>query len=340
MKSQSVLGSIGATRLRGAASEKIDSTRKTQQTGAVNRVRSVSMLSRQALSRLKERPRLIAELADSHRTLNSMMLAAEQLKLIARSLVTLKSLVEKGSLSPKQLNDVDIEKRRIMNAVGVQLFGKYILDSSFSPAFDGGTEIEFAVPGLDMVRERLTNELITLYINNRMIPLAFDRVESDEELFKRFAITFAYSHMRIRLDEQQALQIAMPDEMWRKWDLQVFISGQGGRYPEGAPITVRVQSLHPTVEMITMLDITAKDALEAIDKVMVRVNEMHRFALVSLKSQKQNSDKLIGFCHSASAETGVKIKRLFEQNGKAALNAIHRHYVGPNRENVISLIKK
>ncbi len=340
MKSQSVLGSASATRLRGASAGKIDSSRKTQQTGAVNRVRPVSTLSRQALSRLKERPRLIAELADSHRTYNSMMLAAEQLKLIARSLVSLRSLVQKGSLSAQELNEVDIEKHRIMKAVGLQLFDKYVLDSSFAPAFDGIAEIEFSVPGLDMVRERLTNELVTLYINNKMIPLAFDRVESNENLFKQFAIRFAYSHMRLRVDKEQVLQISMSDEMWREWNQNVFIAGQGGRYPEGAPITVRVQSQHPTVELITMLDIMAKDALEAIDLVIARVNEMHQFASLALKSQGQNSDKLIGFCNTASAETGIKIKSLFEKNGKAALNTIYRHYVGPNRENVISLIKK
>ncbi len=342
MRSQSISNSTTTSPLRGQNTSRVAAGRlsKTEQTSSVSKVGATHTLSHQALSRLKERPRLIAELADSHRTVNGLMMSVELLKTIARSMVEIKRLVASGAESAADLNDIDIHKRSIMTAVNSELFGRKIIDSSFAPVTSGIAEIEFYVPGLDLTRERLTNELVTLYVNNQMIPLAFDRVESDQGLFEQFSAMFAFGHMRLRRDEQNGLVIAMPDSMWRKWDLNIFISGQGGRYPEGNPITVAAQTRFATVEMITMLDIRAADAMVAIDRVIERVNEMHAFALEVLKSQSHVADKLIGFCHTANEEIGTTIKSLFESNGMSALKAIQKHYVGPNRENVVSLIKK
>jgi len=342
VRSQSISNSNSTSPLRGQNTSRVATGRlsKSEQTSSVSRINATHTLSNQALSRLKERPRLIAELADSHRTVNGLMLSVDLLKTIARSMVEIKRLVASGGESATDLNDIDIHKRSIMNAVNSQLFGRYVIDSSFAPITSGVAEIDFYVPGLDLARERLTNELVTLYINNQMIPLAFDRVESDQGLFEQFSAMFAFGHMRLRRDEQSGLVIAMPDSMWRKWDLKIFVSGQGGRYPEGNPITVAAQTRYATVEMITMLDIRAADAMAAIDAVIERVNEMHAYALEVLHSQRDVADKLIGFCHTATEEIGTTIKSLFESNGISALKAIQKHYVGPNRENVVSLIKK
>ncbi len=330
------------SRVGGSAASGVNNARveRSAASKAVQKLGDVSHLSRQALSQLKERPKLIAELSDSHRTVNSLMLAIEQLKLVARAALEIKQRVASARFSPSDLNQIDVHKRTIMNAVNAQLFGYAVLDSSFCPVGNTLAEVEFQVPGLDLVRERLTNELVTLYINNRMIPLAFDRVESNQGLFEQFAVTFSYAQMRLRVDDQQALVIAMRDDAWRKWDLNVHVSGQGGRYPQGSPITVNAQSLHPTVEMITMLDVRASDAIAAIDRVIARVNDMHHAALAALDTQGRRSQQLMDFCHRAPSEIGETIKSLFVRDGRVALGAIVRHYVGPNRDNVISLIKK
>ncbi len=342
MRSQTISNSTSTSPLRGQNTAGVAASRlsKTERTSSVDKVASTHMLSQHALSRLKERPRLIAEVADSHRAVNGLMFSVELLKKIARSMVEIKRLVLSGAETAEDLNNIDIHKRAIMTAVNSQLFGRHIIDSSFAPVTSEIAEIEFLVPGLDLTRERLTNELVTLYINNKMIPLAFDRVESDQGLFEQFSAMFAFGHMRLRRNDDNSLVVAMPDYMWRKWDLQIFISGQGGRYPEGNPITVAAQSCHATVEMITMLDIRASDAMAAIDRVIERVNDMHSLALDILKSQNYVADKLISYCHTASEDIGSTIKSLFESNGTAALRAIQKHYVGPNRENVVSLIKK
>ena len=342
MRSQTISNSTTTSPLRGQTTASVGAGRlsKTEKASSVNKVSSANMLSQHALSRLKERPRLIAELADTHRSVNGLMLAVEQLKKIARSAVEIKRLVSMGAETAADLNSVDIHKREIMNAVNSQHFGRHIIDSSFAPVTTNIAEIDFYVPGLDLVRERLTNELVTLYINNKMIPLAFDRVESDQGLFEQFSVMFSLGQMRLRRDDDNGLIISMPDHMWRKWDLNIFISGQGGRYPEGNPITVSALTRYPTVEMITMLDIRANDALEAIERVIARVNEMHSYALEILNSQSHLADKLISYCHKASDDLGQNIKALFATNGTSALKAIQKHYVGPNRENVVSLIKK
>ncbi len=340
MKSNSIHSA--GSRVGGAATRGVNSARvaRSEASKAVQKLGDVSHLSRHALSQLKERPKLIAELSDSHRTVNSLMLAIEQLKLVARAAVEIKHIVASARFNPSDLNQIDVHKRTIMNAINVTLFGYSVLDSSFCPLGNSAAEIEFQVPGLDLQRERLTNELVTLYVNNRMIPLAFDRVESNQGLFEQFAVTFSYAQMRLRIDDKQALVIAMRDDAWRKWDLKVHISGQGGRYPQGAPMTVNAQSLYPTVEMITMLDVRAADAIAAIDRVIARVNDMHHAAVAALETQGRRSQQLIDFCHRAPSEIGDTIKSLFARDGRVALGAIQRHYVGPNRDNVISLIKK
>lgn len=340
MKSGSIDRSAG--RLRGAHAAHVASARteQTQKTASVQSVQLTQQLSRQALNRLKERPRLIAELADSHRAVSSLMLAAELLKRIAKASISIRNLVRAGDYTPERFNQIDVHKRDIASAVNTQLFGRYILDSSFAPCTETGADIEFQVPGLDLVRERLTNEIVTLYINNKMIPLAFDRVASDHALFQQFALTFGFARMRLRLDDHNKLVVAMPDAQWRLWDLQTYISGQGGRYPQDVPITVAVQSEQATVERITMVDVHAADALSAIESVVERVNAMYQHCKAVLDAQRFRSEKMLEFCHSAAEDLGQTIKTLFAQDQRAAMNSIHRHYVGPNRENVVSLIKK
>lgn len=340
MKSGSIDRS--ANRISGGHAAGVSRTRteKAQKSASVRPVLATQQLSRQALNRLKERPRLIAELADSHRAVSSLMIAADLLKRIAKAAMKIRNIVRQEQYSPEIFNQIDIYKREIIAAVNTKVFDRYVLDASFSPCTEISSDIEFSIPGLDLVRERLTNELVTLYINNKMVPLAFDRVASDRTLFDQFALTFAFARMRLRIDDDNKLIIAMPDAQWRSWDLQVYISGQGGRYPQDVPITVSVEPMYPTVERITMVDVTKPDALNAIESVVQRVNEMHQHCMAALDTQCFRAEKMLEFCHSAPEGLGEKIKSLFDNDRRSAMKSIHRHYVGPNRENVVSLIKK
>ncbi len=313
---------------------------KTQKLKAVQNTGVSAILSQQQLLQLKERPRLIAELSDSHRAVSQLMIAMQKLKQIARDLVGIKQILAKGSFSPLLMNRVDQHKKSINDAVHYQIFDEFVLDSSFSPMVDGRTSIKFKVPGLDLVRERLTNELVTIYVNNRMVPLAFDRTATDRMLYQQFALMLAYGEMGLEIDDNKNLLISMPDKYWRQWDLNVHISGQGGRYPEGSHITVKVEPLHATVEMATMLDLKASDAMETLNQVIARVNEMHQLCVKSLDGQNYKAERLIEFCHEVPADIGLQIKSHFESSPAHALKSIQRHYVGPNRENVVSLIKK
>lgn len=327
-------------RLQGSSVNQAAKAQKTQKLQAVNSADVSAVISNHQLLQLKERPKLIAELSDSHRAVSQLMIATQKLKQIARDLVGIKQILMKNDFSPLLMNKVDQYKKSIAAAINYQIFDQYVLDSSFCPTVDGAAGIKFKIPGLDLVRERLTNELVTIYLNNRMVPFAFDRTESDRALYQQFALMLAYGEMGLELDNDKSLLISMPDKYWRQWDLNVHISGQGGRYPEGSHITVKVEPLNATVEMATMLDLTASDAMDTLDKVIMRVNEMHRVCVTSLNGQNYKADRLIEFCHDVPEGIGQTIKHHFEEAPVRALKSIQRHYVGPNRENVVSLIKK
>lgn len=327
-------------RLQGSSVNQAQKTQKTQKLQAVKSADVSAVISNQQLLQLQERPKLIAELSDSHRAVSQLMIATQKLKQIARDLVGIKQILAKEDFSPLLMNRVDQHKKSISASISYKIFDQYVLDSSFCPTVDASTGIKFKIPGLDLVRERLTNELVTLYLNSRMVPFAFDRTESDRALYQQFALMLAYGEMGLEVDSEKNLLISMPDKYWRQWDLNVHISGQGGRYPEGSHITVKVEPLYATVEMATMLDLTAADAMETLDKVIKRVNEMHRVCMTTLSGQNYKAECLIDFCHDVPEGIGQTIKSHFEAAPAMALKSIQRHYVGPNRENVISLIKK
>ncbi|MFV0575317.1 MAG: hypothetical protein ACK5NC_07915, partial [Vibrio sp.] len=209
---------------------------KVQQTSPLSSVtgtQALKTVSQQYLNELQERPKLIAALSDSHKDVSRLMLANVLLRKVVRSMLSIKKIIQSNTFTPELMNQIDIDKKAIMDAVNTQLFGDYVLDSSFAPIAEMDQGIEFTIAGLDLTRERLTNELVTLYINNNMVPLGFDRIERDQVLFEQFSLMFAYSNMRLRLGEQKKFIISLPDTSWRRWDMNVHISGQGGRYSEG-----------------------------------------------------------------------------------------------------------
>ncbi len=341
MRSTSI-NSRQTANIGGAQTQGVRQTKRAQKVDKTAAAKVSSIMSRQELNQLKERPKLIAELSDSHRAVSHLMIAIEKLKIIARDLVEIKTIAAQQNDSPALMNQVDRHKKSILNAVNYQAFGQYVLDSSFFPAQEAESGIKFKIPGLNLTRERLTNELVTVYVNNRMVPFAFDRTATDKELFQQFGLMLAYSEMGLEQskDKEKTLLISMPDKYWRKWDLSIHISGQGGRYPEGSPISIKAEPLVPTVELVTMLDLKATDALSTLDLVIGRVNDMHKVCIHLLRQQNDKADHLIDFCHSVPENVGTQIKQQFESFPIRALQSIQRHYVGPTRENVVSLIKK
>ncbi|MCY9825875.1 hypothetical protein [Vibrio chagasii] len=166
---------------------------------------------------LQERPKLIAEVADSHKMYSRLMMAGEVLRTVASELIKLRQLAELNQYSPEQANHIDVIKKKLVFWSQKRLFGDYVVDSSFAPIQGDNPFIEFTIPGLDLQRERFRDEVVSLYINNRLIPLAFERSEDREVLLEQFKMMFAYAHLQLRINAQQEFVIGIRDQQWRLW---------------------------------------------------------------------------------------------------------------------------
>lgn len=289
---------------------------------------------------LHERPKLIAEVSESHKGYSQLILAGEVLRTCASELLKLRRLAELPQYTPSQANQIDVIKKTVMFWSKKQLFGRYVLDSTFAPVQTDSVLVEFTIPGLDMNRERYRDEVVSLYINNRLVALAFERTEDREVLLEQFKMMFAFAQLQLRLNEQQELVIGIPDAQWRQWDGQVYVSGQGGRYAEGAPIAVNVLPIQPVLEHITQLAVNEKGAVVQIERVLERVNKMYLALSKVLKLKKEKANQLIAFCsHPELREVG-SFKEQVSASPKTSLQSIHNSFQGPSRDNVIKLLRK
>jgi hypothetical protein len=302
--------------------------------------RSVVLGQQMVHLNLHERPKLIAEVSESHKGYSQLILAGEALRKAASELLKLKRLAELPQYTPSQANQIDVIKKNVMSWNNKQLFGRHVLDSTFAPVQVDAPLIEFTVPGLDMDRERYRDEVVSLYINHRLVALAFERTEDREVLLEQFKMMFAFAKLQLRLNQNHELVIGMTDNDWRKWDGQVFVSGQGGRYAEGAPIAVAVNTLQPVVENITQLMVNESGALAQIERVLERVNKMYLALSKVLKFKKERANQLIAFCSHPELRDIGSFKQQVAESPQKSLRSIHDSFQGPSRDNVIKLLRK
>ncbi len=328
----------GSTGTQSTQRARIGKSNAVTQTGKVDGV-SKHVSNPAYLHRFTERPKLITELSDMHKAHCSATISMELLRRIVSSLVSIKKILQQGEFSPELLNQIDIEKKLIMEAVETRVFGQYVLDSSFNPVTGLENWIEFTVAGLDLKRERLTNELVTLYINGRMLPLAFDRTVSDRELIRQFEQQAGYSNMTLRVAEKKALVLGVRDSQWRVWDGTVFVSGQAGRFAAGQPMSFQVKAIEPTVEDVTRLDLRETTSVTALDPVLTHVNRIYRDLHTTIGGHNEGIEQLFELCHDCDDALMEKTKTLMEQKPGRAAMAIYRNYSGPSRENVINLLE-
>lgn len=289
---------------------------------------------------LQERPKLIAEVADSHKMYSRLMMAGEVLRTVASELIKLRQLAELNQYSPEQANHIDVIKKKLVFWSQKRLFGDYVVDSSFAPIQGDNPFIEFTIPGLDLQRERFRDEVVSLYINNRLIPLAFERSEDRDVLLEQFKMMFAYAHLQLRINAQQEFVIGIRDQQWRLWDGQVFVSGQGGRYAAGPPIAVQVQARYPVLDDISRLLVNEQGSNQQIDALLERVNKLYLALSKMLKMKRQKADQLIAFCSHPELHKLGSFKHQLVSNPELSLKSIHRGFSGPTRDNVIKLLRK
>ncbi len=339
-----ITNKVGSTNARtttgaqGAQKARISRPSSLSAPDKIGRLSSVGQ-SNQFLERLHERPRLISEISDTHKAFCSANIAIDLLRKVMASLLKIKEILDKGEFSPELLNQIDIEKKSILEAIETQVFGQFVLDSSFYPVTGVGNWIEFTIPGLDFKRERLTDELVTLYINGRMLPLAFDRTATDRQLLSQFQQQAGYSHMTMRMENDKSIVLGIRDTSWRRWDGMVYVSGQAGRFAAGQPMSMQVQPLAPTIEDVTRLDLRETTDPSKLEPMIVHVNDIYRQISKTIKAQESGIQKLIGLCQVYEPEQRERTRQLLTQLPNRAAMTIYRSYSGPNRENVINLLQ-
>ena len=302
---------------------------------------SASLLKQQMLTmNLQERPKLIAEVSDSHKMYSRLLMAGEVLRTVASELLKLRQIAELPQYTPQQANQIDAIKKKLIFWSKKRLFDQHVVDVSFAPIQNDHPIIEFTIPGLDLNRERFRDEVVSLYINNRLVALAFERTEERDVLVEQFKLMFAYAHLQLRINSQQQFVVGMQDQHWRQWDGQVYVSGQGGRYAEGPPVAVNVEPLFPLLDHITRLPVNEEGAIEQISRLIERVNLMYRALSKVLKNKKEKANQLIAFCTHPELQQFGSFKEHLKTNPELSLTSIQRGFTGPTRDNVIKLLKK
>lgn len=326
-------GTQSASRARIGKSNTVSRTGKVEQ--------SIQSTEKNAyLKDFSERPKLITELSDMHKLHSAMSISLELLRKIVSSIISIKKIIQKGEFSPELLNQIDIKKKEIMESLETKAFGNYVLDSSFKPVSGVTNWIEFTVPGLDFRRERLTNELVTLYVNGFMVPLAFDRTLTVHQLVTLFQKQAGYNNMTLRMDSERHIVLGLQDSQWRVWDGMIFVSGQAGRFASGQPMSFQVNALEPTIEDVTRLDLREPTSLNSLEPVITQVNKIYRNLATQLKNQGEDVEQLLALCQAYDGELMNQTQSLMSQKPARAAMSIHRNYNGPSRENVINLLEE
>lgn len=336
MQAKSILGiGVGSTNL----TSKTSNISKASPTAAISSLNQASKAKFKYLSRLQERPRLISEVSDTHKSLSMIQIAQSLLKDILRSVLLIEQVIQSGKRDIETLNNVDMAKDHIQKCVNTQCFGSYVLDSSFQPIQQELQQIEFTIQSLDLKREPFSDELVTLHIFNRMVPLMFSRLDTKMAKIQKFSVMFSLAKFKLRIGDNDELIIGMSDLQWRKWDLNAHVSGNGYRYPQEKPLTFQVAPLVPTIEHITMLDLNGNGALERVNAVIKHLQHVFKNTVLVSGAISEKSIQLIPLCARTTSEQAGKIKRDLVNDAMKSARIIQRAYIGPSKDNVISLLK-
>ncbi|MGR5258527.1 hypothetical protein ACPV5Q_01035 [Vibrio astriarenae] len=281
----------------------------------------------------------MTQLSDSNRKYNRLFVSARLLKQLATIAMKLQGLAERSHYTPEQANQIDLLKHEFIQAMETQLLGGYLLDSSFTPIQMESSRIEFTVPGLDMLREPLTNEVVSLFINQKLVPLGFERLETEQQQLSHFRMVFAHAGLQLRLGTKKEFVIGMLDSSWRKWDGQVYVSGQGSRFAQGAPVSVPAQTIHPVREYISALRLDQSGAKDKVKQVLERVNKMY-YSLSKLIRWNEEVISLPPMPQSKNVDAREVKNALFDEKWRGEYQQILAAVNRPAWHHAIELLHK
>lgn len=292
------------------------------------------------LARIQERPRLISEIAETNRQYSVTQLAHSLLKDVIKETLSIQRYVLGGKRDLSTLNEIDKSKHRIKSLMKTKSHGHYVLASDFEPKLSEIHYIGFKVDGLDTTRLPLVDEVVTLFVANKLLPLVFSRIDSTQERLIRFNKMLALSMMRVELNSDGQLEFFMLDEDWRQWDLQAHLSGQGSRFPGDVAMQIPVKTSVPTMEMLLGLDLKQDDADLKITRVVGHIKSVYSRGVDDLKMLSHKSEELLSLCETGSTEVSKTVQAAMLNDKRSSSVTLKRHYIDIARDNVNTLLEK
>lgn len=319
--------------------QRVDWSNRTAKVKRVLRSNSTQGSQFKFLDRIQERPRLIAEISTTNSQFSIAQVAQSLLKAVNNEAVLLQSYVDSGHLDLHTLNEIDKSKHRIKALMNTKLEGQYVLDSSFAPMLSDTHYIGFTIDGLDNKRQPLNDEVVTLFVANKMLPLVFSRLDTSIDRLKKLNRMLFLSKMNIQLLSNGQFEFFMLDTDWRRWDLNAQISGQGSRFPSDSVLEIPVKSTYPTFDALLGLDLKLPNVKETLANTINRIKSVYIDINQDIQQLDTKADQLIPLCALSSSDVSATIKEEMQGASKNVLRDLNKHYIGITPENIRSLLE-
>lgn len=303
---------------------------KTQLAASNNRLK--------LLSRIHERPKLISEICTTNSSCSAIQLGQSVLKDILVCLLAIKAVLEANTNDLSELNHLDRLKRDVKRLVNTKHNNEFVLDSNFRPIQSPVQFIDFTIEGLNLNRLRLHDEVVSVYLANKLLPLVFSRLDSDEEHLKRFKRMVGLSGMKINSVDGQ-LVFSANDLDWRKWDQIAKVSGQGARFPNDVAIEIQAKSSIPSVEEIYRLDTKLPKQEQIVNKAIDHIKSIYADSQTDLETLKFKGEELTQLCAQKSADESEKVKEAFQSGSRKISLDVKRHFIDITRSNIEQLLE-
>ena len=280
-------------------------------------------------------------IADSHRSSSLISVAHVLLKQLLMYTAKFKKLLDMPKNSSKEYYQFDQIKDKVIQIMNTKLFNQFVLDSSFKPVSSGGNWIAFVINGLDLNHSRLDEELITIYLNHKIITLMFHRLGSKAELLQQFSTVLGLHQIVVDVDYDNRLVFKIRDEIWRKWGGNVLISGQGIRFSDIEPESLQVKTIESNIDDFLRLDIQDNVAKEKLDKIIHAINREYQLIIRSqLYIDNQNEKIISKLKENVDMDNDLKKMQVLSKTFSSQPSRLLYYHHAISYHNAVTLLKR
>ncbi|MGR5347538.1 hypothetical protein [Vibrio mediterranei] len=288
-------------------------------------------------SRLSERPRLIVELMDSQRAFSRKEVALSNLIQIHQNVIGMHRLISNSA----DISNVGVEiirlQLKLKRLYEAELYGAKILNADLRYSEAGNGFVYFHVPGFNIERERDNDEVVSMFLGNRLFSIPFIARLGIFEQRKEVVGVFGRQLYDVELLAGGDIVIGMPDNEWRAWDKKAIVSGQGYKYGMGNPVAMPVTSSEASLHTILV-----ETDIAALSQMIKRILPVIESRVSVLKGLVKEASEDISFLAKLAAGQPPQMTKSFESqfvtNPRQALTMCNFAFTGPTRANVIKLV--